>query len=142
MHRELGGIAPAADGYERISIAPLISPTYGPSAVNQTVQTVRGRVDSRWVRGGAKGVVLRLNVRVPTATAAIVRLPLLGRKAAEVSVDVDDGEDGGRRVRIWPAGVGAVTMAVLGVQAVEAREGVVAISVLAGEYAFVVTGGK
>lgn len=49
-YRSLGGIAPGAPGYATVTIAPQVSKTYGPSSVNATVTTIRGRVQSSWVR--------------------------------------------------------------------------------------------
>ena len=116
MYSSMGGIRPAANGYANITVAPHVSKNYGPSAVNASVMTVRGLVESSWVRyggssdsGGDSGergqeqdqervvtdvahtntsgsVFLRLRVRVPTGVHATVRLPLLGRRASKVRV--------------------------------------------------------
>ena len=50
VHRLLGGIAPAAPGYVTVTIAPQVSRTTGLSAVNASVDTVRGLVKSSWTR--------------------------------------------------------------------------------------------
>ena len=86
LHRSLGGISPVADGYAAIRIAPRISASLGPSAVNASVETIRGRVISNWVRSEA-GSVLRLTVGVPSGARALVLLPLLGRLPNAVEVD-------------------------------------------------------
>ncbi len=101
MHRSLGGIAPALDGYALATIAPAISPTLGPSAVNASVMTVRGRFASSWVRGAAgegdkAAPLLRLTVRVPAGASALVRVPLLGRRAEAVALDEERSG-----VRLW-----------------------------------------
>ena len=130
MHRSLGGIAPAKDGYATASISPAISPTLGPSAVNASVMTVRGRFESSWVRGDitSNEPLLRLAVRVPAGATALVHVPLLGRGTRSASIrDELSGES------LWPP-----KGEVAGVFSVEGGDDEVRLSVGAGVFRFVV----
>ena len=51
LHATLGGVAPAADGFAHVRIAPRVSRTLGPSNVALRLRTVRGEVVSNWTRG-------------------------------------------------------------------------------------------
>ena len=138
MHQYLGGISPAEDGYARVRIAPYVSATLGPSAVNASVSTIRGRVESAWSRSAAAaeanndaaaGVeLLRLHVRVPTGTQAEVQLPLLGRAAGAVLVH--ESQAG----MLWPRSAEPVGA---GVGTVDASAGKVHIAIAAGAYTFI-----
>lgn len=116
LHRSLGGISPAADGWAKVSIAPRVSKSLGPSAVNASVLTIRGRVESRWVRGGGDGTggsgkaaattattaLIRLQVRVPTSVGATIRVPLAERDVASVEIRAASAKSGGETRIIWP----------------------------------------
>ena len=75
---------PTSDGYARVSIAPRISPTLGPSAVNASLVTIRGKIESDWVRGRGGSEFLRLRTRVPTGVVVDLSIPILGRSAPDV----------------------------------------------------------
>ena len=142
MHRSLGGIAPASPGYATVSIAPQISKTEGPSAVNASVATVRGLIKSSWVRGSARGpgaaVALELKVSVPVGCRAIVAVPLLGADPSHVRVQ----EVGGSGVAtLWAARDGDAdhpAWLLSDARSVTAASGgsAVQLEVAAGEYHF------
>ena len=123
MHRSLGGIAPAADGYTEVAIAPRISRDLGPSAVNMSLATVRGRIESSWVREGSLGgthahpeKLLTLRVLIPIGVRrAHLLVPLLGERANAVRLH----ESG---VAIWPVR-GPVRAAVHGIESIHATAG-------------------
>ena len=83
LYESLGGIRPAAPGYARVAIAPQISRTLGPSAVNMTLQTLHGVVRSAWRRTSSvddrasSAELLRLEVEIPIGVRARITLPLL-----------------------------------------------------------------
>ena len=88
MYEYLGGIRPTAPGYETVSIKPAISKTVGPSSVNMTLSTVRGRITSHWTR--YLNGTTQLKVEVPVGVIhATLELPLLGRDPSEVKVDLN-----------------------------------------------------
>jgi alpha-L-rhamnosidase len=70
FYEGLAGIHPVMASYEKISIRPLV-PT-GLDSVSASVETVRGRVASRWRRTGQG---LELDVVVPPTTTARIYLP-------------------------------------------------------------------
>ena len=103
QYRSLGGISPLQPGYKKVEIKPRVSSSYGPSAVNCTIMTVRGSVHSNWTRhahtGASKGqltattavtaarfgtsnlvgaTLLTLKVDIPVGATAAVSLPTLG----------------------------------------------------------------
>ena len=99
MYRSLGGIAPATPGYGVVTIAPQVSQTEGPSAVNASVSTIRGVVESRWIRhphslcrlsaeqrGALVGTVFELHVHVPVGSRAKVTVPLLHSDPASATL--------------------------------------------------------
>jgi len=92
MYRSVGGIAPASPGYATVTIAPQISATRDPAAVNSTVQTVRGKVSSNWTRhdgaicANSRQALVSLRVSIPVGMHGVVSVPLLGRPAASVAV--------------------------------------------------------
>ena len=89
MYRSLAGIAPASAGYSTVSIAPKISPTLDPAAVNASVTTVRGVVTSSWTRHSGNGCVnglaghVTLRIGVPVGMLGEVHVPLLGEPASK-----------------------------------------------------------
>ena len=94
MHRSLGGIAPAAPGYATVTIAPQVSRTTGPSAVNASVATVRGVVKSSWIRPSntTETNPFVMLVSVPVGSRAVIRVPLLGVAPAKAQlVEVIEG---------------------------------------------------
>jgi hypothetical protein len=95
IHRSLGGIAPATAGYATVTIAPQVSKTNGPSAVNASVDTVRGTVKSAWIRPAGDAEPFELRVTVPVATSrAVVRVPFLGENVATARlVEVGEGAE-------------------------------------------------
>jgi hypothetical protein len=126
MHRSLGGIAPATAGYASVTIAPQVSKSIGPSAVNATVATVRGTVRSAWVRPSNLSVEpFELWVSVPVGAHAVVRVPALlearhmatARLVEVGEADLNGARDsGGGGVELWPplpsTGGGAVAQQV------------------------------
>jgi alpha-L-rhamnosidase len=88
MYKYMAGIRPTSPGYATVSIAPLVSPTVGPSSVNATVQTIRGPVKSAWTRGGTNttgsGLILQLSCALPVGIEAEVMVPLLGHSSSRV----------------------------------------------------------
>ena len=86
FYEGLAGIHPVMASYEKISIRPLV-PT-GLDSVSASVETVRGRVASRWRRVGQG---LELDVVVPPTTTARIYVP-----AAHGAAVTEIGE--GRRV--------------------------------------------
>jgi alpha-L-rhamnosidase len=160
LHRSLGGIAPVGDGYANVTISPKVSHSIGPTSANASVLTVRGRIDSSWIRvdAGAQparkaagilsappAVGARLRVRVPVGVRALVRLPLLGYDAESVTVEWVDAEEGGRP--IWPQGARTGSTGGRGLLSIETSQedgggkGLL-VTVLAGAYEFLVTGPK
>jgi alpha-L-rhamnosidase len=77
MYRTVGGVAPAAPGYQRVLVAP--KPGAGvPSAVTDLV-TPYGQTRSDWRQEGNR---FTLRVVVPPNATATVRLPVSGTVAA------------------------------------------------------------
>jgi alpha-L-rhamnosidase len=70
FYEGLAGIRPAAPGYARIVIRPLV-PT-GLDSVSASIETVRGRVASRWRRTGQG---LELDVTIPANATARIYVP-------------------------------------------------------------------
>ena len=70
FYEGLAGIRPAAPGYAKIVVRPLV-PT-GLDSVSASIETVRGRVLSRWLRAGQG---LELDVTVPTTSTARIYVP-------------------------------------------------------------------
>lgn len=71
FHEQVGGITPAAPGYERIRVRPYVD---GPLDWAGTwLDTVRGRVEVRWQRRSGGG--LDLSVDVPGNATAEVHVP-------------------------------------------------------------------
>ncbi|MFL5608145.1 MAG: family 78 glycoside hydrolase catalytic domain, partial [Gemmatimonadaceae bacterium] len=70
FYEGLAGIRPLAAGYEKIAIRPLVPA--GLDSVSASVETVRGRVASRWRRAGQG---LELDVTVPATSTARIYLP-------------------------------------------------------------------
>ena len=66
----LAGIRPVAAGYEKIVVRPLVPA--GLDSVSASVETVRGRVASRWRRVGEG---LELDVTVPATSTARIYVP-------------------------------------------------------------------
>jgi hypothetical protein len=101
MYRSLGGIAPATPGYATATIAPQISKTLGPNAVNASVLTVRGVLKSSWVRheqlkGKFGECLLEMRVTVPVGSLARISIPLLGLSTENVSI-VEHSEN----IQVW-----------------------------------------
>ena len=72
FYKGLGGINPAPDaiGFDKILIKP--QPVAGLSWVKTSYESVRGKIISEWQKDGEK---LKLHVRVPVGTSAIVWVP-------------------------------------------------------------------
>ena len=114
MYRSVGGIAPASPGYATVTIAPQISPTRDPAAVNSTVQTVRGQVVSNWTRHdadlciGGRAALVTLQISVPVGMRGVISVPLLGRTSGVRVEGVVRGWTAGDSTRsapvaLWPA---------------------------------------
>jgi len=70
FYEGLAGIRLAAPGYEKIVIRPLVPA--GLDSVSASIETVRGRVASRWRRAGQG---LELDVTVPATSTARIYIP-------------------------------------------------------------------
>ncbi|MBW8768692.1 MAG: family 78 glycoside hydrolase catalytic domain [Gemmatimonadetes bacterium] len=77
FYEGLAGIRPAAPGYAKIVFRPLV-PTAGLDSVSASIETVRGRVASRWLRV-AQG--LELDVTVPPTSTARIYVPAVNADA-------------------------------------------------------------
>lgn len=77
MHRVIGGLSPAAPGYQRVDWAP--RPGGDLEFATISLECAYGRIEGEW-RRVADGI--RYSLTVPTGVDAIVRLP--GREAQEV----------------------------------------------------------
>ena len=94
MYRSLAGIAPASAGYGTVTIAPKISKTLDPAAVNASVATVRGVVTSSWTRHERSGclnglaTLVTFRIGVPVGMLGEVHVPLLGEAASNAVVTV------------------------------------------------------
>ncbi len=77
MHRVLGGLAPAAPGYQRLDIAP--RPGGGITSATTAHLTPYGRAEVSWQRSEGR---LTVQVLVPVGATARVSLP--GREPVEV----------------------------------------------------------
>ena len=66
----VGGIQPAAPGYKKITIAPVIGE--GLTWANTRYDSIRGRITSNWKRNGDR---LTLEISIPANTTATVFLP-------------------------------------------------------------------
>jgi len=114
MFRSVGGIAPASPGYGTVAIAPRISATRDPVAVNSTVQTVRGQVSSNWTRHDAASCVdgrtalLTLRISVPVGMRGVVYVPFLEHSVSaalveEVKLGAGDGTKSPTMTHVlWP----------------------------------------
>jgi alpha-L-rhamnosidase len=68
LYTELGGIRPTSPAYRTVTIAPQIPPQLG--TVSASIDTVRGKIASRWTQTAAE---IRLAVTIPVgATATVV----------------------------------------------------------------------
>ncbi|HEX7981815.1 MAG TPA: alpha-L-rhamnosidase C-terminal domain-containing protein, partial [Gemmatimonadaceae bacterium] len=76
FYEGLAGIRPAAPGYEKIVVRPLV-PT-GLDSVSASIETVRGLVASRWRRSGEG---LELDVIVPATSTARIYVPAVNAAA-------------------------------------------------------------
>ena len=120
LHADLGGIAPVADGFGAVSIAPKISSTLGPAGVAMTLQTVRGPVTSHWTRGDAALSALRERRRLKAQAA---------RTTTDVVADAGVGAGAGEppllllllqlRVVVPPGVTADVELPLLGVETAE-----------------------
>lgn len=70
MHRRLAGLAPAAPGYRKISVAPLL--LEGFTHASAALETPYGRAESGWIRDGQRVVVRAV---IPPNATAVVTLP-------------------------------------------------------------------
>jgi alpha-L-rhamnosidase len=70
MHRIIGGIAPAAPGYEEVLIAP--QPDGGITWARSSLETSHGTIAVRWELQGDEIV---LEATIPANTSAVLRLP-------------------------------------------------------------------
>lgn len=149
MYRSLGGIAPAAPGYERVTIAPRVSPTQDPSSVNASVTTVRGVVTSNWTRhaavagraieepaGGGCTALLSLSTAVPAGAVGEIHVPMLGCPSAAL---VLDEVRTGALHRLWQRGVAHAEghQPAWLLEAPKQRDTTLRLTVAPGEYDFV-----
>lgn len=81
LYGDVGGIAPAADGYAVVRVAPKISKTLGPAHVSMRLLTVRGFVTSSWTRslhtGNGTAPSMAFVIGIPIGSRAHAVLPLL-----------------------------------------------------------------
>lgn len=102
-YRVLGGIAPAAPGYERVSVRP--RPGGGVSSAQCSLETVRGPVPTRWQLTVG---TFTLDVEIPPNSGAEVWLPAgaesavteSGNELADADVESVEVVDGAVVVRI------------------------------------------
>ena len=73
FYKHLGGIGPASPGFRDIVIRPRVVKDL--EWAEATVDTVRGRIESRWEKVGGG---LHLRVALPTNTRSLVLVPTLG----------------------------------------------------------------
>jgi alpha-L-rhamnosidase len=82
LHRSVAGLAPAAPGYRRLRIAPVVSRVEGaPTSASARHLTPYGPAEVAWRRDGE---TFELTAVVPPNTTATVVLP--GREAAPIEV--------------------------------------------------------
>lgn len=79
LFRRIAGIAPAAPGFGKVQIAPIMNPMLGSGGA--TYRSVRGTIRTDWV---AKDGQFRLDVELPAGVEGEVVLPR-GRKARAVA---------------------------------------------------------
>jgi alpha-L-rhamnosidase len=77
LYRRVAGIAPTAPGFARFDVDPVVDARV--ASAGATVNTVRGRIETRWERRGAATL---LSLEVPVGTIANVRLPSGTQEAA------------------------------------------------------------
>lgn len=140
IYESLGGITPVGAGYSTVRIAPEISKSVGPSAVNMTLQTLHGVVRSSWRRTAAgvaangESEVVRLEVEVPIGVRAQIRVPFLhpDTRTARVVEEL-------RGIELWRSGVAAAPGEAHGGITGSAREveGGVEVDVGGGRYVLV-----
>jgi alpha-L-rhamnosidase len=77
LYRRIAGIAPTAPGFARFDVDPVVDARV--ASAGATVNTVRGRIETRWERRGAATL---LYLEVPIGTIASIRLPSGNQEAA------------------------------------------------------------
>ena len=117
LYRRLAGIAPAAPGFDRIDIRPLILAPL--DHVEGQYRSSKGLIRSAWRRLGSGGVLL--DVDIPANSTARVHLPVSGNATIR---------EGGRDL----AGRGDVRLA-------ERRDGEAVMEVGSGRYRFSIQAG-
>jgi alpha-L-rhamnosidase len=106
LYRTVGGIGPAAPGYQRLLIAP--KPGGSLTAATTSLATRYGPARTEWTRSGAR---LTLRVVVPPNTTATVQVPAPSTAAVTAPAEaVPQGYTGGAAV--YTLGSGAYTFTV------------------------------
>jgi alpha-L-rhamnosidase len=86
LYRTVGGVAPAAPGYQRVLIAPRPGGTL--TSATSDLDTAYGRTRSSWTKVDGK---LTLRVTIPPNASGIVRLPSPAVRAPAAAVPLDGG---------------------------------------------------
>ena len=137
MHRSLGGIAPATAGYATVTIAPQVSKSTGPSAVNASVATVRGTVKSAWVRPANEGEPFELKVSVPVGSRAIIRVPLLDATGNAATARLREAGEGVELLGSSKRSIGKVGWLITEARLVSSANGhAIELETAAGEFHF------
>ena len=143
MYEHMAGIVPTSAGYATVDVKPQISKTLGPSSVNAAVKTVRGTVLSNWTRHTTAPLVaagtklLSLRVQIPSGIrAATVRVPLLGRKAAEAHLELRSNTQTQETMTLWQGGVSRSVVGLGSCKAVVAADGDEVLELIVGAGVF------
>jgi len=97
MYRSVAGIAPASDGYNKLTVAPQMG--QGPSAASVQLKTARGLASVSWV-AARDTASWSLDVTVPVSSLALVVLTSLPSAATPDSVTVKESG-----ITVWKDGV-------------------------------------
>jgi hypothetical protein len=125
MYRSVAGIAPAANGFNALRVAPKVSRTRGPSAASASLDTVRGPASVSWDVSAAAS--LSVEATVPAGATATVAVPTMGASAPGVVVT-----EGGTPV--WKNGEFVAGTA--GVLSAKVVGGAIEFAVASGAYKF------
>lgn len=125
MYRSVAGIAPAANGYNAVRIAPQIVRGLGPTKASATLSTVRGPATVSWDATASKSI--SIDATIPAGATGTVSVPTLGTTAASVVIT-----EGGHSV--WEHG--AFVPGTAGVLSGKLVGGSIEFNVSSGHYSF------